>query len=289
MKAPAFAHVKPSSLPQVFELLEEHGDEARILAGGQSLVAALNMRLLAPAVLIDINGLSGLAGISMSGDAVRIGALTRHRVLERSGEIARAIPLVAEAMPHVAHPAIRNRGTFGGSIAFADPAAELPACSVALNATFVLASRAGERRVAARDFFLSLYTTQLEPCEVLVAAEFPVQPPHVRSVFLELARRRGDYAIVGVAACGAYRDERFTEVSLVFFGVGATPVLAKSVASTLEGHAFSKELLAAAQAKVASDIAPDADLYQTAATKLHLARVLAGRAIAELARPREVH
>lgn len=187
MKAPAFAHVKPSSLPQVFELLEEHGDEARILAGGQSLVAALNMRLLAPALLIDINGLSDLAGISMSDGTVRIGALTRHRALERSDEIGRALPLVAEAMPHVAHPAIRNRGTFGGSIAFADPAAELPACSVALNATFVLASRAGERRIGARDFFLSLYTTQLGPHEVLVGAEFPVQLPHVRSVFLELA------------------------------------------------------------------------------------------------------
>ncbi len=289
MKAPAFAHVKPSTLSQVFELLEQYGDEARILAGGQSLVAALNMRLLAPALLIDINGLSDLAGISVSDGTMRIGALTRHRVLERSREIALNLPLIAEAMPHVAHPAIRNRGTFGGSIAFADPAAELPACSVALNAVFVLASRAGERRVHARDFFVSLYTTALETHEVLVAAEFPVQPPHMRSVFLELARRRGDYAIVGVAACAAYEDQRFSDVSLVFFGVGARPVLARNVASTLEGHALSHDLIAAAQAHVASDIAPDADLYQSAATKLHLARVLAGRAIVDLARPRKVH
>lgn len=289
MKAPAFAHVKPSTLPQVFELLEQYGEEARILAGGQSLVAALNMRLLAPALLIDINGLCDLAGISVSDGNVRIGALTRHRVLERSREIARHLPLIAEAMPHVAHPAIRNRGTFGGSIAFADPAAELPACSVASNAVFVLASRAGERRIVARDFFKSLYTTALETREVLVAAEFPVQPPHMRSVFLELARRRGDYAIVGVAACASYEDQRFSNVSLVFFGVGATPVLAGKVASTLEGHAFSQDLVAAAQAAVASDITPDADLYQSATTKMHLARVLAGRAIVELARPREAH
>jgi len=270
----------------VFELLEHHGDEARILAGGQSLVAALNMRLLAPAVLIDINGLSGLDGICVSDDVIRIGALTRHRVLERSGEIARYLPLIAEAMPHVAHPAIRNRGTFGGSLAFADPAAELPACSVALNAVFVLASRAGERRVHARDFFVSLYTTALEPHEVLIAAEFPVQPAHTRSVFLELARRRGDYAIVGVAACGVYEEQRFSDVSLVFFGIGATPVLARNVAATLAGYAYSQDLVAAAQAVVANDITPDADLYQSAATKLHLARVLAGRAISELARPR---
>lgn len=283
MKASAFAYVKPASLSGVFDFLERYGDEAKILAGGQSLMPALNMRLSSPAVLIDINGLGELAGVALRDDVLRIGALTRHRSLERSAEIAQHAPLIAQAMPHVAHAAIRNRGTFGGSIAFADPAAELPACAVALNADFVLASRAGERRVPARRFFTSLYTTQLKPGEVLVAGEFPVRQAAYRSAFIELARRQGDYAIVGVAAHGAYENEMFSDVSMVFFGVGATPVLAKSVAAALEGHRYSLDLVAAAQNAVGADVTPDGDLYQSGATKLHLARVLAGRAIAQLA------
>ena len=282
MKAAAFAYVKPSSLAEVFGLLGQYGSDARILAGGQSLVAALNMRLAVPAVLIDINGLSDLAGITLRHDMLRIGALTRHRDLERSADIERHAPLIARAMPHVAHPAIRTRGTFGGSIAYADPAAELPACSVAMNAQFVLASRAGERRVAARQFFKSLYETALEAGEIVVAGEFPAQPAHHRSVFLELAHRRGDYAIVGLAARCAYDGGRFSDVAMVFFGVGATPVVAQNVASALEGRRYSPEVVRAAQAAVGADISPDNDLYQSAPTKLHLARVLAGRAISKL-------
>lgn len=283
MKAAAFSYARPATLGEAFELLERHGEDAKILAGGQSLIPALNMRLASPAVLIDINGLGALEGITVGDGVLRIGALTRHRSLESSAEVAQHAPLIAQAMPHVAHAAIRNRGTFGGSIAFADPAAELPACAVALDASFVLASRAGERRVAARGFFTSLYTTALAPGEVLVAGEFPLRPAHYRSVFLELARRHGDYAIVGVAAQGAFKNGMFSDVSLVFFGVAATPVLASGVGAALEGRTYSGELVAAAQAAVARDLDPGGDLYHSAATKLHLARVVAARAIAALA------
>lgn len=284
MKAPAFAYVKPASLGEVFGLLERYGGDARILAGGQSLVAALNMRLAAPAVLVDINGITELAGITVQDGVVRIGALTRHRAVERSAEVARHLPLVHQAMPYVAHAAIRNRGTFGGSIAFADPAAELPACSIALGAQFVLAGRAGERRVAAREFFTGLYETGLKPGEILVAGEFPALAPGYRSAFGELARRHGDYAVVGVAAHGKFADDRFSDLRLVFFGVGATPVLARSAGRALEGQPCSSQAVVAAQQALTDDLSPFDDVYHSAATKLHLARVLAGRVVVKLAR-----
>jgi carbon-monoxide dehydrogenase medium subunit len=287
LKASPFRYIRASSVDEVYELLAQYGDEARILAGGQSLIAALNMRLAAPAVLIDINGLTELSGIRVAGEAVRIGALTRHRAVERSAEIARCAPLLAQAMPHVAHAAIRNRGTFGGSIAFADPAAELPACSVALDAQFVLTSRAGERRVPARRFFKGLYETGLEPGELLSAAEFPALGLHYRSAFLELARRHGDYAIAGVAAHAAFHEGRFSDVSIVFFGVGDKPVLASAAAAALEARAYSNALVEPVKTAVATDVKPDADIYHSAATKLHLAQVLAARAITALAQNRE--
>lgn len=283
MKAPAFRYAKASTLKEVFDLLETHGEDAKILAGGQSLIPALNMRLSSPSILIDINGIAGLDGVTIVGDTVRIGALTRHRAVEFSSDIERNVPLISQAMRYVAHAAIRNRGTFGGSIAFADPAAELPACSVALDAHFVLASRAGERRVSARKFFRGMYEIDLEPGELLIYAEFPVIKKHYRSVFLELARRRGDYAIAGVAAHGAYKDKCFSDVNIAFFGVGPTPMLAETVASTLEGKSLSDDLVEAMQTAVGKDISPDDDLYQRAATKLHLAQVLTARALAALA------
>lgn len=283
MKAPAFAYVKPSSLPDVFDLLERYGDEAKLLAGGQSLLPALNMRLSAPAVLVDVNGLAALRGIAVRDQTLRIGALTRHVELAQSPEVARHAPLLARAIPHVAHAAIRTRGTFGGSIAYADPAAELPACAVALDAVFVLASRAGERRVPAREFFRDLYTTALRRGEVLVAGEFPLMEGPRRSVFLELARRRGDYAVVGVALDAACEGGLYSRASVVFFGVGVTPVLAQTVAAAMEGRALSDEVVAAAQAAVGRDIAPAADLYHSAATKLRLAKVLVARGLLQLA------
>ncbi len=286
MKAAAFAYARPSSLPELFDLLELYGDEAKLLAGGQSLIAALNMRLAAPTVLVDINGLSELAGVRVGSDTVHVGALTRHRSLERSAEIAKYLPLVHEAMPYVAHAAIRNRGTFGGSIAFADPAAELPACCVALDARIELASRSGCRIVHARQFFKGLYETDIRPGEVLLGAEFPKLQVGYRSAFLELARRHGDYAIVGVAVQGKFQDGHFFDVSLVFFGVGAMPVLAVNAAAALQGAPSTPSTLTAVQSAVSEDLDPYDDIYHSAATKLHLARVLAGRAINALAEER---
>ncbi|HTP97490.1 MAG TPA: FAD binding domain-containing protein [Burkholderiales bacterium] len=283
MKAPAFAYVKPRSLGEVYALLEQHGDEAKILAGGQSLIATLNMRLAQPRLLIDIGGLAELGGVAVHGDTVRIGALTRQRELERSAEIAARLPLLAQALPQVAHAAIRNCGTFGGSIAFADPAAELPACALALDATFRIGSGSGERSVPARQFFKALYQTALGPQEVLLAAEFPALAAGYRSVFLELARRHGDYAIVGVAAHARSERGTLSDVRLAFLGVGATPVLATGAAHAMEGVACDAKTIAGAQAALAADLDPLGDLYHSRETKLHFARVLLGRALNTIA------
>src|SRR6266446_9331417 len=217
MKAPRFAYVRPASLVEALALLAEHKDEARVLAGGQSLVPMLNFRVAAPKVLVDINRIAGLSGIKVAKNHIRIGALTRHVELERSADIARHLPLIASAMPHIAHPAIRNRGTFGGSCALADPAAELPACALALDATFVVAGKKGERRIPSQDFFKGLYATALKAGELLVAAEFPLPKPGYASAFGELARRHGDYAMVGVAAHGLQRERRLFDIRVVFF------------------------------------------------------------------------
>lgn len=283
MKAPAFAYVKPASLAETFELIERYGEDARLLAGGQSLVAALNMRLAAPRVLIDIGGLREFAGINVMEGTLTIGALTRHRDVERSPEIARHLPLLHQALPHIAHAAVRNRGTFGGSIAFADPAAELPACSLALDAKFLIASKERARRVAAREFFKGLYETAMEPGEILLAGEFPVLESGYRSAFQELARRHGDYAIVGLAAHGRLANGVLSDVRLAYFGVGATPVLARNAAAAFEGKAFSDAAVSAAQAALEHDLEPSDDIHHSAAAKMHLARVLTGRVMAQLA------
>ena len=284
MKAPAFAYVKAGSLREVFDLLEQHAGTAQILAGGQSLLAALNLRLSSPELLIDITGLRELAGITVENRTLRIGALTTHSDLERSALLREHLPLLAQAVPHVAHVAIRNVGTFGGSIVFADPAAEYPACALALKARFVIAGRHGERRVVAHEFFKGLYETALQPGEVLVAAEFDRAPAGYCSVFLELARRRGDYAIIGLAAHGKVDDGRYSDVRLAFLSAGATPVLATAASATLEGSRCGEKAVAAAQAALAQDLDPPGDLYTSGPTKLHLARVLTGRALTALAR-----
>jgi len=263
MKAPRFAYARPASVAEALALLDKHKDDARVLAGGQSLVPMLNFRVAAPKVLVDINRIAALSGIKVTKSHVRVGALTRHVELERSPEIAKHLPLVAAAVPHIAHPAIRNRGTFGGSCALADPAAELPACALALGATFVVAGKKGERRVAAADFFRGLYATALKPGELLVAAEFPLLKPGDRSAFGELARRHGDYAMVGVAV------HRSKKVRAAFFGVGDRPEVVE--ADTADG-VLSK----------IPGLEPRADLHASAETKLHLARVLAGRVLAQL-------
>ena len=278
MKAPRFAYARPASIAEALALLQKHGDDARVLAGGQSLVPMMNFRVAAPKVLVDINRIGSLAGIKVTRSFVRIGALTRHVELERSADIAEHLPLVAAAMPHIAHPAIRNRGTFGGSCALADPAAELPACALALGATFVAAGKKGERRIAARDFFKGLYATALKAGELLVAAEFPLAKPGYASAFGELARRHGDYAMVGVAAHGSTAGGKFSDMRVALFGVGDRPLRAPGFEKALEGQSA----IDVALAKLDDDLAPRGDLHASAATKLHLAKVLAGRVLRQL-------
>jgi carbon-monoxide dehydrogenase medium subunit len=252
VKAPAFAYAKPASLAEAMALLARPG--AKILAGGQSLIPSLNMRLSSPELLVDISGVPGLNSIEVQKQTVRIGALVTHSQIEKSSEIRTHVPLLAQAAPHIAHVAIRNRGTIGGSLALADPAAEYPACAVALDAVFVLKGPKSERRVKASEFFKGLFETDLKQDEILIAGEFPVAKKGDRSVFLELARRQGDYATVGLAA----HNER-----VVFFGVGSTPVF------------FS---LGEAKKSLKEKLQPAADLYNSAETKRHLAGVLLERA-----------
>jgi len=279
MKAPLFDYAKPRSLSEVFELLATWGDEARLLAGGQTLLATLNMRLSEPAMLIDINGIAELKGISVQrgdggGEVLRIGALVTHSEIEASELVARHAPLLALAVPHIAHRAIRNLGTWGGSIAYADPAAEWPTCLAALEGVVVLRSARGERRLAAQDFFLDLYTTALVEGEIVAACELPLRQPDERFVFDELARRHGDYAIVGLAL--AARPGR---VRLAFLGIGTTPVRARRAEAVLDGQALSPALIEAAIAMLQAELNPLADLTNSSATKRHLACVLARRAL----------
>jgi carbon-monoxide dehydrogenase medium subunit len=282
LKAPPFAYARARSLAEVFDLLAKHGDAAKVLAGGQSLLATLNMRLSAPQLLIDISRLTELSGIQVRDGVVRIGALTTHAEIERSPDIRKHLPLLAQAAPHIAHPAIRNVGTIGGSIALADPAAEWPACCVALDTQFVVAGKAGTRRIAARDFFKGLYATALKPAEVLSHIEIKVQGPDYRSAFVELAQRRGDYAIAGLAAVAKRTGGALTDLRLAFLGVGQTPVLARGTMAAMEGKRAAAEAVAAAARALAKDLDPAADLYSSAATKMHLAQALTGRALAVL-------
>lgn len=282
MKAPIFAYVKPASLNEVFSLLERHGDGARILAGGQTLLATLNMRLSEPKLLIDINGVRGLSGISLQEHCVRIGAMTRHSEIEESNLVANHMPLLAMTAPHVAHKAIRNKGTIGGSIAFADPAAEWPCCAVALDAVIVMASKRGLRRVKADHFFRELYTTDIATDEIIVACEFPLQSPATRCAFHELARRHGDYPIVGLAAVAQVSDKTLSQLHLVFLGVGNIPMRARAAEAVLNGKTLCPELLAGAKLVLAGELKPTADLYNSTEMKLQLATVLMNRLLETL-------
>lgn len=271
MKAPSFAYAKPRSLAQALELIARPG--AKVLAGGQSLIPSLNMRLSSPELLVDITGLDELKGIRLDKDTVKIGALATHAEIERSDVVKKHLPLLAGAVLHIAHPAIRNRGTIGGSLALADPAAEYPACVLALDAVIIAAGKKGERRIKASDFFKGLFETDLKPGELLTAVEFKAQKKDERSAFLELARRQGDYAIVGLAAFAANGTKR-----LAYFGAADRAVLAR--------HAAQAKDLESAKAALARDLQPPADLYHSSETKLHLARVLLERAWTTLSTPR---
>jgi carbon-monoxide dehydrogenase medium subunit len=279
MKWPAFGYLRASTLADVWRLQAEHGDGARVLAGGQTLLATLAFRLSEPMMLVDITRIEALRGISVADGVLRIGALTRHAELGRDPLVARHAPLLAEAVPFIAHPAIRNRGTIGGSLAYADPAAELPACIVALGATLVLASVEGERRVAAEAFFTGLLETALRPGELIAAVELPIATPVQRSTMVEVARRSGDYAMAGLAACVTLDGADVAAARLVYFGVGSGPVLARGAMAALQGRALEAASIAAAQSALAQDLDPPSDLHGPPEMKRHLARVLTARAL----------
>ena len=279
MKAPKFKYVRAESLDEALALLEEHGEAARILAGGQSLMPTLNMRLSQPHILIDINRIEALKGISETNGLVRIGSLTRHVEVADSPIVARHLPLIAEAMPHVAHVAVRNRGTFGGSVALADPAAEMPACALALGATFVVQSTAGRREIAANGYFLGLYETARKPNELLVETLIPAEAPGTVSVFLELAQRHGDFAMAGLACHARINGAAIDEARLVYFGSEDKPTLATGAIAAITGKSWSDAVSDAAAAALANDLDPMTNLQGSAAMKLHLQKVLTRRAL----------
>ena len=283
MKAAPIQYLRAQSLAEV---LAWHGKGGvRLLAGGQSLLASLAFRLSEPDILVDISRVAELRGISRTADGgVRIGALTTHTQPGCDPLVRAHAPLLAEAVPLIAHPAIRNRGTIGGSLAYADPASELPACCVALGASIIVVSANGERRIPAAGFFTGLFETALADDELVLAVETPAAIPGERTTILELARRNGDYAMAGLAARRSADDLR-----LVYFGVGATPVDARQAALALGAGRWSPESIAAARAALDRDLDPPEDLHGSPAFKRHLARVLLGRVLARLDPTREAH
>lgn len=281
MKPAPFTYIAASSLDQALALKAEYGDEARFLAGGQSLIPAMNFRLARPAVLIDINPLSELGRIDRpEGDDIRVGALTRYRSLEKDSGFLQACPLFADALPHIAHPQIRNRGTIGGNLSHADPASELPAVATAMQAWMRIKSQKGEREVAASEFFAGLLTTSLEPEEMLVEIAFPAAPPRSGSCFLEIARRRGDFALAGVAAIVSLdEDGQCAGVRLALCGVGDTPVDASDAAASLIGQRCTGEAIEAVAADVQNAIDPPGNVHASADYQRHIAGVLTRRAL----------
>ncbi len=286
MKPAPFDYYRPTSVDEALSLLAAH-EGAKPLAGGQSLIPAMNFRLATPSVLIDLNGIRELAFISETNTGVKIGGMTRHRAVEQSELIKRRAPLLHEAMPYIAHPAIRTRGTFGGSLAHADPAAELPAVIVALDATVGVRGPGGVRRIAASDFFAGLFTTALEPGELVVDVEIPGLPRRssegakAGSAFAEISRRHGDFALVGVAASVSLDDRgRCADARIVLFSVGDRPMLAATAAKALVGETPSADAIrAAADAAASQDIDPTSDIHASAAYRRQLARVLTRRAV----------
>jgi carbon-monoxide dehydrogenase medium subunit len=281
MKASAFSYARATSVANALELLGTHGDRAKVLSGGQSLMPAMNLRLISPELIVDIGELAELRGIAVSGDVLRIGSLTRHVDLQRSPEVAAHAPLLTEAVAHVAHPAIRNRGTLGGSLAHADPASELPACMVALNGTIIVRGPRGERRIAAVDFFKGIYETGLSPDELLISVELPVGRKGSAHFFHEFARRHGDYAIAGLAAQAIMDGDLFSDLRLAFFAVGDRTLLARA-ASGLIGVPITPALLSDASATLGEELDPQQDQQASASMRRHLAKVLMRRCVAAL-------
>jgi len=281
MKPAPFAYHRPATLDEALALLAEHGGEAKPLAGGQSLIPAMNFRLARPAVLVDLNRVAELGYVRAGRDGLDIGAMTRQRAVERSDAVRSAAPLLAEAMPFIAHPQIRNRGTVGGSLAHADPAAELPAVMLALEARFRARGPQGERWIPAGEFFTGILETALGPDELLLEVAVPKSPARTGYAFAELARRRGDYALVGVAARVTLdRRGRCQAARITLFSVGDGPVLATAAAAMLDGQEPSPEAMrAAADAAAQRDIDPPSDIHASAAYRRRLAAVLTRRAL----------
>lgn len=277
MKARAFSYLRPATIAEAFEAFAAAGGEASYIAGGQSLVPALALRLQAPECLIDIAHIDALRGIWREGDRLRVGALTRHAQAHDDPLIAECAPLLQLAAPHVAHPAIRNRGTLGGSVALADPASEFAAMMLAMGAEMEIAGPDGSRRVPADAFFQDLYQTAIEPGELLVAFHIPVAKPHCRCAFDELARRRGDYAIVGCGVMLAVPDGAVADARIAFLSVGPTPMRARAAEAALAGRPLDETAIRQAQAALTDDLDPADDEHVPAAMRLHLARVLLGR------------
>lgn len=300
MKPAPFEYHRPTSVDEALSLLEQHGYDAKLLAGGQSLIPAMNFRLAQPAVLIDLNRVAGLAGIGVAAsadgdgpdtaastatDPLRIMAMTRQREVERSPDVARVAPLLADALPFVAHPQIRNRGTLGGSAAHADPASEIPGVLVALDARLHLRGPSGTRELPARDFFTGLFGTALEPDEMLTAIDLRPLPPRTGWAFEELSRRHGDFALAGVAtAVTLGADGRCQDARIALFGVGDGPMPADGAVAALIGSTVDAAAIqAAADAASTSDIDPPADIHASSEYRRRLVRVLVTRALTRAA------
>ena len=279
MKPPPFKYVQASSLDDAVVALAASGGDAKIIAGGQSLVPMLNFRLLRPAVLVDINRIPDLDFVAESPAGLRIGALTRHRTLETSAHVASAFPVLAEAMTHVAHLAIRNRGTIGGSLSHADPAAELPMLALLLDATIIAAGSRGRRSIAAKDFFVGALTTALEPDEIVTEIELPRLPPATGWGFEEYALRRGDFAIAAAAATVTLGQSRCVEARIALIGGGDRPVRAAAAEALLQGRTPGPELIAQAARAARDGVDPDGDLHASAEFRAHLIGVLTARAL----------
>ncbi len=285
MKPAPFKYYAPTTVDEALAHLAAHGWDAKVLAGGQSLIPMMNFRLAQPAVLVDLNNIPDLSYIRRTRNGgLHIGAMTRQAVLERDPVVAEAAPMIHAALPKVAYPAIRSRGTLGGSIAHADPSAELVAASVALDARFRLRSKRGERTVPAGDFFVGLFTTVLEPDELLVEIQLPPMPRNSGWAFLEVARRHHDFALVGVAAVVTVdKKGRCDSARLVYFSVGDGPVEAKQACAVLQGQPPGAEVIQeAAETAAAADIPePNSDINASAEYRRHLIKVLGRRALNE--------
>jgi aerobic carbon-monoxide dehydrogenase medium subunit len=281
MKASAFAYARATSVGQALELLAGRGDTAKVLSGGQSLMPAMNLRLISPELVVDISEIGELRGIACNGEVLSVGALTRHVDLLKSPEIAAHSPLLAKAVAHIAHPAIRNRGTIGGSLAHADPASELPACMLALGAAVIVCGQVGERRVPAKEFFKGIYETALSADELLVAVELPVARPNAVHFFHEFARRHGDYAIAGLAAQAIVKNGSFADLQMAFFAIGDRPILS-AARNVLVNAVVAPALIADALAKLDNELDPHDDQQASSSMRRHLARVLLTRCVSAL-------